>query len=97
MSEFMGLVRGAYEAKQGGFVPGGASLHNAMSGHGPDRASYDQAIAAQLAPQKLDDTLAFMFETRYAFATPPASLDAPTRDRAYDAAWDGFAKARVPR
>jgi len=60
MSEFMGLVRGAYDAKQDGFVPGGASLHNAMSGHGPDRASYDRAVSAELKPHYLGDTLAFM-------------------------------------
>jgi homogentisate 1,2-dioxygenase len=97
MSELMGLVRGAYDAKEGGFLPGGASLHNAMSGHGPDRASYDKAVAAELSPQRLDDTLAFMFETRYAYAVPQAALDAPERDRAYDGAWSGFAKAKVPR
>ena len=28
MSEFMGLVTGAYDAKAGGFAPGGMSLHN---------------------------------------------------------------------
>jgi homogentisate 1,2-dioxygenase len=97
MSELMGLVRGAYDAKHEGFVPGGASVHNAMSGHGPDRASYEKAIAAELVPQRLADTLAFMFETRYAYAVPAAAWDAPTRDRGYDAAWSGFPKARVPR
>jgi homogentisate 1,2-dioxygenase len=97
MSELMGLIRGTYDAKEGGFVPGGASVHNAMSGHGPDRASYDKAVAAKLAPQYIGDTLAFMFETRYAFAATPASLDSPTRDRTYDAAWSGFPKAKVPR
>ena len=54
MSELMGLVRGAYDAKAEGFVPGGASLHNCMNAHGPDRASYDKAVAAELAPHKLD-------------------------------------------
>ena len=73
MSELMGLVKGAYDAKAEGFVPGGASLHNCMNAHGPDRASYEKAISAELAPQKLDDTLAFMFETRWVIA--------PTRPR----------------
>jgi homogentisate 1,2-dioxygenase len=93
MSELMGLVRGAYDAKQGGFVPGAASLHNAMSSHGPDRASYERAIAAKLEPQYLGDTLAFMFETRYPYVPVPgvAGLDAR-----YDDAWSGFEKARVP-
>ena len=66
MSEFMGLVRGEYDAKQGGFVPGGASLHNCMSAHGPDRASYEQAVAAEARRRSTSrDTLAFMFESRY--------------------------------
>ena len=96
MSEFMGLVKGAYDAKREGFVPGGASLHNAMSGHGPDRASYEKAIAAQLKPQYLADTLAFMFETRYLFEPTAFALGVPTLDRDYDAAWSGFPKARLP-
>ena len=94
MSEFMGLVRGEYDAKKGGFVPGGASLHNAMSAHGPDRASYDKAVAAELAPHYLDGTLAFMFESRYLFEATQFALSSPTLDRAYDAAWDGFEKAK---
>ena len=80
MSEFMGLVRGAYDAKAAGFVPGGMSLHNCMSAHGPDRATFDRAVAADLQPQKIADTLAFMFETRlvlrptrFALETPPCS------------------------
>ena len=97
MSELMGLIRGKYDAKEGGFLPGGASLHNAMSGHGPDRASYDKAVATELAPQYIGDTLAFMFETRFAFAATAAALDGPARDRTYDAAWSGFPKARLPR
>ncbi|HET9652597.1 MAG TPA: homogentisate 1,2-dioxygenase [Usitatibacter sp.] len=92
MSELMGLVRGTYDAKQGGFVPGGASLHNAMSAHGPDRASCERAMEAKLEPQWLGDTLAFMFESRYPFAALVPEL----RDRGYDSAWDGFGKARVP-
>jgi homogentisate 1,2-dioxygenase len=93
MSEFMGLVRGEYDAKQGGFVPGGASLHNAMSSHGPDRASYTKATAGDLAPQYLRDTLAFMFESRYLFEATAFASNSPTLDRNYDRAWDGFPKA----
>jgi homogentisate 1,2-dioxygenase len=97
MSEFMGLVKGHYEAKQGGFVPGGASLHNAMSGHGPDRSSYEKAVAAELLPQYLADTLAFMFESRYFFEPTAFAANSPALDRAYDDAWVGFAKARLPK
>jgi homogentisate 1,2-dioxygenase len=96
MSEFMGLVKGAYDAKGEGFVPGGASLHNAMSGHGPDLASYEKAIAAKLEPRYLADTLAIMFESRYLFEPTAFALGAPTLDRDYDAAWSGFPKARLP-
>jgi homogentisate 1,2-dioxygenase len=66
MSEFMGLVYGQYDAKTGGgFVPGGASLHNTMLPHGPDVDSFTRASGAELKPHKLEGTLAFMFETRF--------------------------------
>lgn len=68
MSEFMGLIRGEYEAKvDGGFVPGGSSLHSCMTGHGPDKASFEKASTAELVPFKLPDTMAFMFESSYIF------------------------------
>jgi len=66
MSEFMGLIYGAYDAKKHGFVPGGMSLHNTMLPHGPDRDSFEAASAATLAPHKLENTMAFMFECRFA-------------------------------
>ncbi len=93
MSEFMGLVKGEYDAKQGGFVPGGASLHNAMSAHGPDRASYSKAVASDLEPRYLGETLAFMFESRYLFEPTAFALNTPTLDTEYDRAWEGFSKA----
>jgi homogentisate 1,2-dioxygenase len=65
MSEFMGLIAGRYDAKEKGFVPGGMSLHNMMLPHGPDAFGYDKATNADLKPVKVDDTMAFMFETRY--------------------------------
>ncbi len=65
MSEFMGLIRGKYDAKEEGFVPGGISLHNMMLPHGPDAAGYEKATSVELKPVKLDDTMAFMFETRF--------------------------------
>ncbi|HYD45193.1 MAG TPA: homogentisate 1,2-dioxygenase [Phenylobacterium sp.] len=95
MSEFMGLVHGEYDAKEGGFAPGGASLHNRMSAHGPDRASYDKAVAADLKPAKIDNTLAFMFETRWPVAATAFAMQTPALQRDYDAVWDGFEKAKV--
>jgi homogentisate 1,2-dioxygenase len=65
MSEFMGLIFGAYDAKPQGFVPGGFSLHNCMLPHGPDHDAFEGASAAELRPHKLENTLAFMFETRF--------------------------------
>ena len=98
MSEFMGLIHGAYDAKEGGgFAPGGASLHNQMSAHGPDRATYEKAIAADLAPHKIDDTMAFMFETRHVIRPTRWADEAQTRQRDYDHVWDAFAKAELPR
>ncbi len=65
MSEFMGLIYGQYDAKPHGFAPGGFSLHNTMLPHGPDREAFEGASRAELAPRKLEGTMAFMFETRF--------------------------------
>jgi homogentisate 1,2-dioxygenase len=92
MSELMGLVRGVYDAKAEGFVPGGVSIHNCMSAHGPDRATYDRAVAAALAPQKITDTLAFMWESRYAFRPTRFAMSARELQKDYDTVWDGFKK-----
>jgi homogentisate 1,2-dioxygenase len=91
MSELMGLIEGVYDAKAEGFVPGGASLHNCMSAHGPDATTTRRAMDAALAPQKLDDTLAFMFESRWVIRPTRWALETPTRQRDYDACWAGFA------
>ncbi|KAF4405651.1 homogentisate 1,2-dioxygenase [Streptomyces lycii] len=93
MSEYMGLIEGAYDAKTsgpGGFVPGGGSLHNMMSAHGPDRDTFEAASAAELKPQKLDDGLAFMFETRWPVTATAQALEAGHRQQGYDAVWQGL-------
>ncbi len=91
----MGLVEGAYDAKQGGFVPGGASLHNSMAGHGPDRASYEKAIAAELVPHKIDHTLAFMFESRSVIRPTRWAMESPLCQPDYDHVWNDFPKAKL--
>ncbi len=96
MSEFMGLITGSYDAKEGGFAPGGASLHNQMNGHGPDQASYDKAVAADLKPHRIADTMAFMFETRHVVKPSRWAMASPTMQLDYDEVWTGFAKARLP-
>jgi homogentisate 1,2-dioxygenase len=96
MSELMGLVHGVYDAKADGFVPGGVSLHNCMSAHGPDRETYDKAVAADLAPHKIEGTLAFMFETRWVISPTRAAMESPVLQKDYDACWSNFEKAVMP-
>ncbi|MFY2763421.1 homogentisate 1,2-dioxygenase [Arenimonas sp. MALMAid1274] len=96
-SEFMGLVHGAYDAKAEGFVPGGASLHNSMSGHGPDAATFDKATKADLSkPDVIRDTMAFMFETRHVLRPTRQALDAPQRQADYAHCWQGLARHFTP-
>ncbi len=91
MSEFMGLIHGIYDAKEGGgFVPGGASLHNRMSGHGPDADSFEKATKAELKPHKIDQTLAFMFETRFVIKPTKFAMETPALQKDYDSCWKGF-------
>ncbi|MEW1637660.1 homogentisate 1,2-dioxygenase [Streptomyces sp. NPDC093801] len=90
MSEYMGLIEGAYDAKAEGFVPGGGSLHNMMSAHGPDRETFDRASAAELKPQKIDDGLAFMFETRWPITATAQAAGADHLQRGYDDVWAGL-------
>ncbi|MBK8942504.1 MAG: homogentisate 1,2-dioxygenase [Polyangiaceae bacterium] len=97
MSELMGLVHGVYDAKAAGFAPGGVSLHNCMSAHGPDRSTYDQAVADALAPTKIKDTLAFMFESRAVICPTRAAMQASWRQGDYDACWAGLKKAELPK
>ncbi len=90
MNECMGLVHGAYDAKAGGFSPGGLSLHSCMSAHGPDAETTERAMAAELAPHKIDNTLAFMFETRQVLRPTRHALEMPEQQRDYDACWQGL-------
>ena len=89
MSEFMGLVYGVYDAKPGGFAPGGMSLHNPLVAHGPDAEAFERASAkAPLEPERLSGTLAFLFETRYALE-PTAYASALDRlDTDYPGCWN---------
>ncbi|WP_044870497.1 homogentisate 1,2-dioxygenase [Pseudomonas sp. LFM046] len=92
MNEFMGLIQGAYDAKAEGFAPGGASLHNCMSAHGPDNATTTTAIAVDLKPHKIDNTMAFMFETSRVLRPSQYALECPQLQSDYDACWAGMAK-----
>ena len=97
MSEFMGLVHGEYDAKAGGFAPGGMSLHNCMSGHGPDAASFEKASAIDTSkPQHVKDTMAFMFESRYVFHPARQALESPQLQGDYQDCWAGLKKQFDP-
>ena len=90
MSEFMGLVYGQYDAKPEGFKPGGASLHNCMVPHGPDTEAFEKASTAELAPHKLDNTLAFMFESRFRFIPTAFAMQGGALDTSYLSCWAGL-------
>jgi homogentisate 1,2-dioxygenase len=92
MSEFMGLVHGAYDAKAEGFLPGGASLHNTFTSHGPDAETFARASTVDLAPEKLAGTLAFMVESRWMIIPTGQAMEAPHRQPRYDAVWAGLAR-----
>jgi homogentisate 1,2-dioxygenase len=90
-SEFMGLVHGAYDAKAEGFVPGGASLHNCMSGHGPDADTFEKASTADLSrPTRIEDTMAFMFESRYVIRPTRYALESAQLQQEYYRCWQGL-------
>ncbi len=93
MSEFMGLIHGEYDAKAGGFVPGGASLHNCMIGHGPDAGSFEKAVAIDTSkPQHIADTMAFMFETCRVIRPVKQALESKQLQAEYHACWQGIKK-----
>ncbi|MFN3944317.1 MAG: homogentisate 1,2-dioxygenase [Allosphingosinicella sp.] len=95
MSEAMGLIHGAYDAKAEGFAPGALSLHNLMAGHGPDVASWRAASEAELKPHRIEGTMAFMVESCWPYRPTGYAMASPALQTDYDAAWGGFPKARL--
>ena len=96
MNEFMGLIFGVYDAKAEGFLPGGASLHNCMSGHGPDAETFERASTAELKPQYLADTLAFMFETQLVLRPTRYAMETRVLQHEYFECWQGLKKRFKP-
>lgn len=92
MNEFMGLIHGVYDAKEAGFLPGGASLHNCMSPHGPEAAVFEKASNAELKPERYEDTLAFMFESCYILVPTLYALESPYLQKDYTGCWQGLQK-----
>jgi homogentisate 1,2-dioxygenase len=92
-SEFMGLIHGVYDAKVEGFMPGGASLHNCMTGHGPDADTFEKASTADLSrPTRIADTMAFMFETRMVIRPTHFALESAQLQHEYFRCWQGLRK-----
>ncbi|MAZ86732.1 MAG: homogentisate 1,2-dioxygenase [Cellvibrionaceae bacterium] len=92
MSEFMGLIEGTYDAKEKGFEPGGMSLHNCMTPHGPEADVFEAASNADLEPQRYQDTMAFMFESRYAIAPTRFAMESEARQKNYLDCWGTLKK-----
>ena len=92
MNEYMGLIEGVYDAKETGFVPGGSSLHNCMSPHGPEAAVFDKASQMDLKPERYDNTLAFMLESRWLIQPTPWAMETSLRQGDYTRCWDGLKK-----
>ncbi len=96
-SEFMGLIHGSYDAKAEGFVPGGSSLHNCMSGHGPDLGTFEKASSADVSkPHKIEDTMAFMFETRTVIKPTQFALESSQLQSDYFQCWQNLKKHFSP-
>lgn len=96
MSELMGLIMGEYDAKPDGFLPGGVSIHNCMSAHGPDNTAYQQAIQEALKPVQYKNTLAFMFETHETWLVNPMAMAHPARQKDYSQCWQTLPLAHMP-
>jgi homogentisate 1,2-dioxygenase len=90
MNEYMGLIYGTYDAKVTGFTPGGGSLHNCMSAHGPDLDAFNKAVTAELKPEYYKDTLAFMFEAQQVWQVTPEAQTASFRQQDYLQCWQGL-------
>jgi homogentisate 1,2-dioxygenase len=90
MNEYMGLIHGTYDAKQTGFLPGGGSLHNCMSAHGPDTDAFNHSVNVDLQPEYYANTLAFMFESQKVWQLTAYALNAPFRQKNYLDCWQGL-------
>ena len=94
MSEFMGLIKGEYDAKSsGGFVPGSSSIHNKLIPHGPDAAAVEEGISMNTSEhQRYENTLAFMFESNEVWV-PTEYAIRNLKDDDYAKCWQGIRQA----
>uniref|UniRef100_A0AC34RDW1 Homogentisate 1,2-dioxygenase n=1 Tax=Panagrolaimus sp. JU765 TaxID=591449 RepID=A0AC34RDW1_9BILA len=88
MSEYMGLIIGCYEAKEGGFRPGGGSLHSMMTPHGPDYQCFSKCSTEELKPVRVaENTMSFMFESSLSLVVPKWALTDGNIDQDYHKDW----------
>ena len=98
MSEYMGLIHGVYDAKpNGGFEPGGGSLHSCMASHGPEAAVLEKASTEELKPEYQGNTLAFMFESSFYYKTTEYAMQGGTLQEDYHKCWDGIKPSFDPK
>jgi homogentisate 1,2-dioxygenase len=58
-----------------------------MVPHGPDSKSFISASQVDLIPNKVDNTLAFMFESRHLLRPSAYAMQSPMLDKHYDECW----------
>lgn len=94
MSEYMGVISGTYEAKDGTkFGPGASTLHSIMAPHGPDTVSFQTAMTNHHGDQPariLSNQLAFMFESCKMLKLTDFAMNSKYRDREYPKEWEGL-------
>ena len=92
MSEFMGLIKGVYDAKPDAFLPGGATIHNRFAPHGPETNVFNQASTEVLKPHKQEGTLAFMIESHNLWQVTKSAYNNNLKDTNYLDCWKGLKK-----
>ena len=95
MSELMGLVVGEYDAKKEGFVVGGVSIHNRMTSHGPDAATYHEASTKTLKPEQYQNTIAFMFESQEPWLVTDKAYQHASRQKNYTTCWQELKRSFI--
>jgi homogentisate 1,2-dioxygenase len=67
-----------------------------MLPHGPDASAYEKATTQELKPHKLDNTMAFMFETRFPQQLTEYAAKLESLQNDYTDCWAGITR-RFPK
>jgi homogentisate 1,2-dioxygenase len=67
-----------------------------MAGHGPDAETFERATSAELKPQYLDSTLAFMFETQLVVRPTEFAMKTSILQHEYYECWQGLKRRFNP-